>query len=125
MGGREAVRRSSAGPVERFRGPVLLRGRADRPGCLAAAPPRRLNSPKGHQDTSSPRGTSREPGDAPPRSRALGPAGLVGEKGDVAPAIPLLKAGTPAHEYRAVSQPLDTSGSALAALGSAAWSPTV
>src|SRR5450755_2423070 len=43
MGGREAVRRPSARPVDRIRGPVRLRDRADRPGRLAAAAPRRVN----------------------------------------------------------------------------------
>jgi len=42
LGGREGVRRASAEPVDRVRGPVRVRGRADRPGRLAATPPRRL-----------------------------------------------------------------------------------
>src|SRR5260370_35151361 len=45
-GGREAVRRASARPVDRIRGPVRLRGRADRRSRLAPAQPRRLCTPK-------------------------------------------------------------------------------
>src|SRR5260370_19181352 len=49
-GGREAVRRASARPVDRIRGPVRLRGRADRRSRLAPAPPRRLSTPKAPQE---------------------------------------------------------------------------
>ena len=45
--GQPADHHARAEPVDRIRGPVRLRGRADRPGRLAAAPPRRLTTRKG------------------------------------------------------------------------------
>ena len=42
LGGRKAIRRPPAEPVDRLRGAVRLRGRTDRRGRLAATPPRRL-----------------------------------------------------------------------------------
>ena len=56
-------------PWTGFAVPVRLRGRADRPGRLAAAPPRRLTTRKGCEDTSMSFWTPVEnPGTRPPRS---------------------------------------------------------
>ena len=56
-------------PWAGFAVPVRLRGRADRPGRLAAAPPRRLTTRKGCEDTSMSFWTPVEnPGTRPPRS---------------------------------------------------------
>jgi hypothetical protein len=69
LGGREAVRRLRARPANRIRGAVRIRGRADWPGCLAAAPPRRLSTRKDCEDTSMSVWTPVEnPGTRRPRS---------------------------------------------------------
>src|ERR1700733_672983 len=62
-GGREAVRRPSARPLDRIRGAVRIRGRADRPGRLAAAPPEYAERLRGHKYVRL--DTGREPGNAP------------------------------------------------------------
>jgi hypothetical protein len=52
---------------------VRLRGHADRPGRLAAAPPRRLNTRKGSDHTPTSFWTPvKNPGTRPPRSRIFG-----------------------------------------------------
>jgi hypothetical protein len=51
--------------VGRIRGPVRVRGRADCPGRLAAAQPRRLSTRKGCEDNEYLLDTGREPGNAP------------------------------------------------------------
>ena len=73
LGSREAVRRAAAEPVGRIRRAVRLRGRADRPGRLAAAPPRRLNTrTRAARKQAGPfRTPAGNPGTRPPRSRAL------------------------------------------------------
>lgn len=78
-GGRETIRRPPARPLDRVRGPVRLRGRADRPGrLLAAAPPRRLTPAKtariepcpcGQRSRTQERGR-RAPGSSTPRACA-------------------------------------------------------
>ena len=64
--------RACAEPVDRIRGPVRLRGRADRPGRLAAAPPRRLTTPERRRGYDRSFWTPVEnPGTRPPRSRVF------------------------------------------------------
>ena len=63
LGGREAVRRPSARPVDRIRGAVRIRGRADWPGRLAAEPREYAERLRGYRYVRL--DTGREPGNAP------------------------------------------------------------
>ena len=123
LGGREAVRRGTAESVGRIRGAVRLRGRADRLGRLAAAPPRRLNTRKGREETSrSFRTPVENPGTRPPCSRAFDVGVRPARRRGVVRDLSFAQTAHPAHPPLAVSlvvavltalvQPLRRSGPA-------------